>query len=57
MLAAIQSSLGVTPTMTKAMANSPALLAGYLALAGALDRGVLTTAVRERLALAVAQGN
>ena len=43
--------------MTRAMANSPALLQGYLDLSGALSRGVLSPATRERIALAVAQRN
>lgn len=57
LLAAVQRSLGVTPNMTKAMANSPALLKGYLGLSGALAGGTLAAATREQIALAVAQGN
>jgi uncharacterized peroxidase-related enzyme len=57
LLAAVQKSLGVTPTMTKVMANSPALLQGYLDLSGALSKGTFSAAVRERLALAIAQDN
>ncbi len=57
MLASIQRSLGVTPNMTKAMANSPALLKGYRDLSAALAGGRLGAAVREQVALAVAQGN
>lgn len=57
MLAAVQRGLGVTPNMTKAMANSPALLRGYLGLSGALGAGVLRPATREQIALAVAQDN
>lgn len=57
LLAAVQQSLGVTPNMTKAMANSPALLEGYLGLNGALSGGVLSPAVRELIALAIAQAN
>jgi len=57
LLAAVQRGLGVTPNMTRAMANAPALLDGYLALSGALSRGALTAATRERIALAVAQDN
>jgi AhpD family alkylhydroperoxidase len=53
----VQKTLGVTPNMTKAMVNSPALLRGYLGLAGALDGGVLPAGVRERLALATAEYN
>ncbi|MFD2027198.1 carboxymuconolactone decarboxylase family protein [Promicromonospora aerolata] len=57
LLAQVQKSLGVTPNMTKVMANSPALLKGYLALSGALGGGVIPAAVRERLAIATAETN
>jgi uncharacterized peroxidase-related enzyme len=57
LFAEVKRRLGATPNMTRAMANSPALLAGYLDLAGALNRGVLTPATRERIALTVAQSN
>jgi len=43
--------------MAQAMANAPALLRGHLDLSGAPSRGVLSPATRERIALAVAQGN
>jgi uncharacterized peroxidase-related enzyme len=48
---------GVIPNMHRAMANSPALLQGYLDLSAALNRGTFSGAIRERIALAVAQGN
>jgi len=57
LLAQVQKSLGVTPNMTKVMANSPALLEGYLALSGALSNGAIPAPVRERLALATAEAN
>lgn len=57
LLVQVQKSLGVTPNMTKVMANSPALLKGYLALSGALATGTLPAAVRERLALTTAESN
>lgn len=57
LLAQVQKSLGLTPNMTKVMANSPALLQGYLALSGAVAGGKLRPAVRERLAIATAQLN
>jgi uncharacterized peroxidase-related enzyme len=57
LLTAVKKVMGVTPNMTKAMANSPALLKGYLELSGALSQGVLDLATRERIALAVAQDN
>jgi uncharacterized peroxidase-related enzyme len=57
LLADVQKALGLTPNMTKVMANSPALLQGYLALNGALSGGVLPAPIRERLALATAEYN
>ncbi len=57
LLAEVQKSLGLTPNMTKVMANSPTLLQSYLALSGAVAGGTLPTAVRERLAIATAQLN
>lgn len=57
LLAAVKKSLGVVPNMTKAMANSPALLEGYIGLNGALNGGVLPVATRESIALAVGQEN
>ncbi|HEY2213756.1 MAG TPA: carboxymuconolactone decarboxylase family protein [Acidimicrobiales bacterium] len=57
LLVGVQKSLGVTPNMTKAMAHSPALLQGYVDFNGTLNGGVLTPAVREQIALAVAQNN
>lgn len=57
LLAQVQAALGVTPNMTKVMANSPALLQSYLALSGAVSQGVLSAPVRERLAIATAQLN
>jgi uncharacterized peroxidase-related enzyme len=57
LLAGVQKALGVTPNMTKAMANSPAVLRAYLGFSGALAAGVLPAGLRERLALLVAQEN
>lgn len=57
LLADVQKALGLTPNMTKVMANSPALLKGYLALSGALAGGVLPAGVREQLAIATAEYN
>jgi uncharacterized peroxidase-related enzyme len=56
-LAETKKTIGVVPNMAKAMANSPAVLKGYLGLSGALAGGVLPAAVRERLALATAEYN
>jgi uncharacterized peroxidase-related enzyme len=43
--------------MAKAIANSPAVLKGWMDLSGALAGGALPAAVRERLALATAEYN
>ncbi|WP_207782486.1 carboxymuconolactone decarboxylase family protein [Phytoactinopolyspora limicola] len=57
LLAGVQKALGVTPNMTKAMANSPAVLKAYLEFSGALSGGKLPAPVRERIAILVAQEN
>jgi uncharacterized peroxidase-related enzyme len=57
LLDAVQGKLGLVPNMTRAMANSPAVLDGYLSLSGALSKGVLSAKSREQIALAVAQAN
>jgi uncharacterized peroxidase-related enzyme len=57
LLGAVTGKLGLVPNMTRAMANSPAVLDGYLQLSGALARGTLPAKVREQIALAVAQAN
>ena len=53
----VERSLGVVPVMTRVMAQSPAVLEGYLTLAGSLARGSLDAATAERIALAVAAEN
>lgn len=53
----VQQTMGITPNMTKVMANSPALLRGYLALSGALATGTLDAGRREQLAIATAEAN
>jgi uncharacterized peroxidase-related enzyme len=57
LLDALNRNLGVIPNMAKAMANSPALLNGYVQLSTALSKGVIKAATRERIALAIAQDN
>ena len=57
LLTQVKNALGLIPNMTKVMANSPALLKGYLALSGAVSGGVLPAGVRERLAISTAQLN
>src|SRR5262245_53886280 len=57
LLAAVKNKLGLVPNMTRAMANAPAVLDGYLQLSGALGKGTLSAKLREQLSLAVAQAN
>jgi uncharacterized peroxidase-related enzyme len=57
LLDAVKAKLGLVPNMTRAMANAPAVLDGYLQLSGALAKGTLPAAAREQIALAVAQAN
>ncbi len=57
LLDAVQGKLGLVPNMTRAMANAPAVLEGYLSFSGALGKGKLSAKNRERIALAVGQAN
>jgi uncharacterized peroxidase-related enzyme len=57
LLGAVKGKLGLVPNMTRAMANAPAVLDGYLQFSGALSKGTLSAKVREQLALAVSQAN
>lgn len=57
LLEAVQRQLGVVPNMFRLVSNSPAALEGYLGLSGALSKGALPAATRERVSLAVAEVN
>ncbi len=57
LLDAVKAKLGLVPNMTRAMANAPAALSGYLQFSGALSHGALPAKSREQIALAVAQAN
>jgi uncharacterized peroxidase-related enzyme len=57
LLEAVKKQIGSTPNLFLLTANSPAALEGYLGLNGALAKGALNPATRERIALAVAQIN
>jgi len=57
LLTAVRAKLGLVPNMTKVMANSPAVLEGYLGLSGSLSGGLLDAKTREQLALLTAQVN
>jgi uncharacterized peroxidase-related enzyme len=57
LLQAVKKQLGVVPNLFRLVGNSPAALEGYLGLSGALGKGELPAATRERIALAVAEIN
>jgi uncharacterized peroxidase-related enzyme len=57
LLQAVKKQLGMVPNLFRLVANSPAALEGYLNLSGALGKGQLPAATRERIALAVAEIN
>ncbi|GAB2512451.1 carboxymuconolactone decarboxylase family protein [Lysobacter humi (ex Lee et al. 2017)] len=56
-LAGVRAKFGLVPNMMATMAHAPAVLDGYLKLAGALSGGRLSAKRREAIALAVAQAN
>ncbi len=55
--AVIKSKMGKVPNTLKTVAHSPAVLEGYLGLAGALGKAKLSAALREQVSLAVSQEN
>ncbi len=57
LLEAVQAKLKITPNMTRVMANSPAVLQGYLSFSGALASGSLDAKLREEIALEVGEQN
>ncbi len=57
LLQAVKKQLGVVPNLFRLVATSPAALEGYLGMSGALAKGELPAATRERIALAVAEIN
>jgi uncharacterized peroxidase-related enzyme len=57
LLHAVEKQLGSVPNMFRLVATSPQALEGYLGLSGALGKGALPAATRERIALAVAEVN
>jgi uncharacterized peroxidase-related enzyme len=57
LLEAVKKQIGSVPNLFRLTATSPAALEGYLGLNGALAKGALNAATRERIALAVAQIN
>ncbi len=57
LLDAVTKQLGSAPNMFRLIGNSPETLEGYLGLNGALAKGKLAAATRERIALAIAEIN
>ncbi len=57
LLEAVAKQLGSVPNLFRAVSVSPQALEGYLGLSGALAKGSLPPATRERIALAVAEVN
>jgi AhpD family alkylhydroperoxidase len=53
----IETSWGPVPMLNRVMANSPALLHGYVDLSRALNEGLLPADVRERIAITIAAQN
>lgn len=57
LLEGVQKSLGMTPNLMKALANSPASLGAYLGFGQSLAAGSLGAKLREQVAVAVAGAN
>jgi uncharacterized peroxidase-related enzyme len=57
LLVAVKAKLKITPNMTRVMANSAAVLGGYLNFSGALAGGALDPKLREAIALEVGEQN
>jgi AhpD family alkylhydroperoxidase len=57
LLDGVQKKLGMTPNLMGTMAQSPAVLEGYLNFSGALGGGSLPAKLREQIALVVAETN
>jgi uncharacterized peroxidase-related enzyme len=57
LLDAVNKALGTVPNLHRLVATSPAALEGYLGMNGALAKGKLPAATRERIALTVAEIN
>jgi len=57
LLDAVKAKFKVVPNLTRVMANSPAVLQGYLSFSGALAGGALDPKLREQIAIEVAEQN
>jgi uncharacterized peroxidase-related enzyme len=57
LLQGVETKLGFAPNIMRTMANSPAVLQGYLEFSNALSKGNLSPKFREQIALAVSEVN
>lgn len=57
LLDAVKAKMGLVPNLTRALANAPAALKGYLDFSAALSGTSLSARQREQIALAVAEVN
>lgn len=57
LLEEVRAELGMVPNLIRTMAQSPAVLDGYLGLSRALAAGRLPATLRERIALTIAEVN
>lgn len=57
LLKGAESKLGFAPNIMRTMANSPAVLQGYLDFSGALSKSQLSAKFREQIALTVSEAN
>ena len=57
LLRGVEINLGFVPNIVRTMANSPAVLEGYLEFSKALSKGHLPSKLREQIALTVAEAN
>ena len=57
LLKGVENKLGFAPNIMRTMANSPAVLQGYLDFSGALSKGHLSPGFREQIALTVSEIN
>jgi len=56
-LQAVEKQLGSVPNIFRIISNSPTVLSGFVGFQGALGKGQLTPATRDRIALALAEIN
>ncbi len=57
LLRGVENNLGFVPNIMRTMANSSAVLKGYLEFSNALSKGHLSSKLREQIALTVAEAN